>query len=111
MIHERIHDETGSMPRALSPADARYPSRLAEVPDAPATLHVHDVDPITGEITGEPPLFFEGCLETFQRGRSQGEEGVDGRLARTAESPALRRPEQLDESLAAVAGPPSPVEP
>jgi DNA processing protein len=41
VIHERIHDETGSMPRALSPADAGYPSRLAEVPDAPGTLHVH----------------------------------------------------------------------
>jgi DNA processing protein len=43
VIHERIHDETGSLPRVLSPADARYPSRLAEVPDAPATLHVRGV--------------------------------------------------------------------
>ena len=56
MIHERIHDETGSMPRALSPADGRYPSRLAEVPDAPATLHVHgalvDADALAVAIVG-----------------------------------------------------------
>ena len=56
MIHERIHDETGSMPRALSPADARYPSRLAEVPDAPATLHVHgalvDADALAVAVVG-----------------------------------------------------------
>ena len=56
MIHERIHDETGSMPRALSPADAGYPSRLAEVPDAPATLHVHgalvDADALAVAVVG-----------------------------------------------------------
>jgi DNA processing protein len=56
VIHERIHDETGSMPRALSPADARYPSRLAEVPDAPATLHVHgalvDADALAVAVVG-----------------------------------------------------------
>ena len=56
MIHERIHDETGSMPRALSPADAGYPSRLAEVPDAPATLHVRgalvDADALAVAIVG-----------------------------------------------------------
>jgi DNA processing protein len=56
VIHERIHDETGSMPRALSPADARYPSRLAEVPDAPATLHVHgalvDADALAVALVG-----------------------------------------------------------
>ena len=56
MIHERIHDETGSMSRALSPADARYPSRLAEVPDAPATLHVHgalvDADALAVAVVG-----------------------------------------------------------
>ena len=56
MIHERIHDETGSMPRALSPADGRYPSRLAEVPDAPATLHVHgalvDADALAVAVVG-----------------------------------------------------------
>jgi DNA processing protein len=56
VIHERIHDETGSMPRALSPADARYPSRLAEVPDAPATLHVRgalvDADALAVAIVG-----------------------------------------------------------
>ena len=56
MIHECIHDETGSMPRALSPADARYPSRLAEVPDAPATLHVRgslvDADALAVAIVG-----------------------------------------------------------
>jgi DNA processing protein len=56
VIHERIHDETGSMPRALSPADAGYPSRLAEVPDAPATLHVHgalvDADALAVAVVG-----------------------------------------------------------
>ena len=56
MIHERIHDETGSMPRALSPADAGYPSRLAEVPDAPATLHVRgalvDADALAVAVVG-----------------------------------------------------------
>jgi DNA processing protein len=56
VIHERIHDETGSLPRALSPADARYPSRLAEVPDAPATLHVRgalvDADALAVAIVG-----------------------------------------------------------
>ncbi len=40
VMHERIHEDTGSMPRALGRADARFPSRLAEVPGAPATLHV-----------------------------------------------------------------------
>src|SRR5258705_12713909 len=44
------------MPRALSPADARYPSRLAEVPDAPATLHVHgalvDADALAVAVVG-----------------------------------------------------------
>jgi DNA processing protein len=44
------------MPRALSPADARYPSRLAEVPDAPATLHVRgalaDADALAVAIVG-----------------------------------------------------------
>jgi DNA processing protein len=56
VIRERIHDETGSLPRALSPADARYPSRLAEVPDAPATLHVRgalvDADALAVAIVG-----------------------------------------------------------
>ena len=56
MIHERIHDETGTMSRALSRADARYPSRLAEVPDAPATLHVRgalvDADALAVAIVG-----------------------------------------------------------
>jgi DNA processing protein len=56
VIHERIHDETGSIPHALSPADARYPSRLAEVPDAPATLHVRgalvDADALAVAIVG-----------------------------------------------------------
>ena len=44
------------MSRALSPADARYPSRLAEVPDAPATLHVRgalvDADALAVAIVG-----------------------------------------------------------
>jgi len=44
------------MPRALSPADAGYPSRLAEVPDAPATLHVRgalvDADALAVAIVG-----------------------------------------------------------
>lgn len=60
MIHERIHDETargdGATPRALTRADARYPARLAEVPDAPATLHVRgalvDADALAVAIVG-----------------------------------------------------------
>ena len=56
MIHERIHDETGPMPHALTRVDARYPSRLAEVPDAPATLHVRgtlvDADALAVAIVG-----------------------------------------------------------
>ena len=55
MIHERIHDETGPI-AALTRADARYPSRLAEVPDAPATLHVRgslvDADALAIAIVG-----------------------------------------------------------
>ena len=60
MIHERIHDGTGrgdgTIPRALTSADARYPARLAEVPDAPATLHVRgavvDADALAVAIVG-----------------------------------------------------------
>jgi DNA processing protein len=56
VIHERIHDETGSAPHALTRADARYPLRLAEVPDAPATLHVRgalvDADALAVAIVG-----------------------------------------------------------
>ncbi len=60
MIHERIHDETvrrdGSVPRALTRAEAAYPSRLAEVPDAPATLHVRgrllDADALAVAVVG-----------------------------------------------------------
>ena len=59
MIHERIHDETlredGST-RVLARADAEYPSRLSEVPDAPATLHVRgrlvDEDALAVAIVG-----------------------------------------------------------
>ncbi len=55
MIHERIHGETGST-RALTRADAEYPSRLSEVPDAPATLHVRgglrDEDALAVAIVG-----------------------------------------------------------
>jgi DNA processing protein len=40
VMHERIHEDTGSTARALGRADARFPSRLAEIPGAPATLHV-----------------------------------------------------------------------
>jgi len=44
VIHERIPDETARkdepIPHTLTRADAGYPSRLSEVPDAPATLHV-----------------------------------------------------------------------
>ncbi|HVC63874.1 MAG TPA: DNA-processing protein DprA, partial [Candidatus Dormibacteraeota bacterium] len=51
-----IHDETATMSRALSRADVRYPSRLAEVPDAPATLHVRgalvDADALAVAIVG-----------------------------------------------------------
>src|SRR6185295_9273960 len=53
-----------------------------------ATLDMHDVEPVAGE----PPLLFESFKEPLERGRSESQEGVDGRLARTAESPALRRP-------------------
>jgi DNA processing protein len=44
------------MPRALTRADAGYPPRLAEVPDAPATLHVRgalvDADALAVAIVG-----------------------------------------------------------
>ncbi len=54
MIHERIHDETAT--RVLTRADAEYPSRLAEIPDAPATLHVRgrllDEDALAVAIVG-----------------------------------------------------------
>ena len=60
MIHERIHDEAarsdGTISRALTRVDAGYPARLAEVPDAPATLHVRgalvDADALAVAIVG-----------------------------------------------------------
>ncbi len=59
MIHERIHDETAredGSTRVLTRADAEYPSRLAEIPDAPATLHVRgglvDEDTLAVAIVG-----------------------------------------------------------
>jgi DNA processing protein len=56
VIHERIHDETGSIPRAITRGDAGFPSRLAEIPDAPATLHVRgtlvDADALAVAIVG-----------------------------------------------------------
>jgi DNA processing protein len=59
VIHERIHDETAredGSTRALTRADAEYPSRLAEIPDAPATLHVRgrlvDEDALAVAIVG-----------------------------------------------------------
>jgi DNA processing protein len=59
VIHERIHDETAredGSTRALTRADAEYPSRLSEVPDAPATLHVRgrvrDEDALAVAIVG-----------------------------------------------------------
>jgi len=56
VIHERIHDETGAIPRALTRGDAGFPSSLAEVPDAPATLHVRgallDADALAVAIVG-----------------------------------------------------------
>lgn len=59
MIHERIHDETArkdGSTRVLTRADAEYPSRLAEIPDAPATLHVRgrllDEDALAVAIVG-----------------------------------------------------------
>jgi len=54
--HERIHDETGSVPRTLTRGDSGFPSRLAEVPDAPATLHLRgalvDADALAVAIVG-----------------------------------------------------------
>lgn len=56
MIHERIHDETRRTPCVLARADTGYPSRLAEVPDAPATLHVRgalvDADALAIAVVG-----------------------------------------------------------
>lgn len=59
MIHERIHDETAredGSTRVLTRANAEYPSRLAEIPDAPATLHVRgrllDEDALAVAIVG-----------------------------------------------------------
>jgi DNA processing protein len=59
VIHERIHDETAredGSTRVLTRADAEYPSRLAEIPDAPATLHVRgrllDEDALAVAIVG-----------------------------------------------------------
>jgi DNA processing protein len=60
VIHERIHDETareeGAIPRALTRADEDYPPRLAEIPDAPATLHVRgrllDADALAVAVVG-----------------------------------------------------------
>src|SRR5258705_11315160 len=44
------------MPRALTRADARYPARLAQIPDAPVTLHVRgalvDADALAVAIVG-----------------------------------------------------------
>jgi DNA processing protein len=59
-MHERIHEGTGrgdgTIPRALTSADAQYPARLAELPDAPATLHVRgalvDADALAVAIVG-----------------------------------------------------------
>jgi DNA processing protein len=59
VIHERIHDETAredGSTRVLTRAAAEYPSRLAEIPDAPATLHVRgrllDEDALAVAIVG-----------------------------------------------------------
>jgi len=56
VIHERIHDETGAIPRAITRGDAGFPPRLAEIPDAPATLHVRgalvDADALAVAIVG-----------------------------------------------------------
>jgi DNA processing protein len=56
VIHDRIHGETGFMPRAIMRGDASFPSRLAEIPDAPATLHVRgtlvDADALAVAIVG-----------------------------------------------------------
>jgi DNA processing protein len=56
VIHERVHDEREAMARALTRADARFPSRLAEIPDAPATLHVRgtlvDADALAVAVVG-----------------------------------------------------------
>jgi len=59
VIHERIHDETAredGATRVLTRADAEYPSRLSEVPDAPGTLRVRgrlvDEDTLAVAIVG-----------------------------------------------------------
>jgi DNA processing protein len=56
VIHERIHEETRATAYALTRADARYPSRLGEVPDAPSVLHVRgtlvDADALAVAIVG-----------------------------------------------------------
>jgi DNA processing protein len=59
VIQERIRDETARedrLTRALTRADADYPSRVAEIPDAPATLHVRgglrDEDALAVAIVG-----------------------------------------------------------
>jgi DNA processing protein len=55
-MHERIQDETAREAGEISRADAGYPARLAEVPEAPATLHVRgrllDEDALAVAIVG-----------------------------------------------------------
>ena len=68
MIHERIEDETARGPatgaRALGRADAEYPARLREIPDAPETLSVRgrllEEDALAVSIVGSRRATFYG---------------------------------------------------
>ena len=68
MIHEGIENDTarerGPAARALVRADAEYPARLREIPDAPETLHVRgrllEEDALAVSIVGSRRATFYG---------------------------------------------------
>jgi DNA processing protein len=68
VIHERIEDDTARGPatgaRALGRADAEYPARLREIPDAPETLSVRgrllEEDALAVSIVGSRRATFYG---------------------------------------------------